>query len=651
MNSFFFPKLAADNIRKNKMTYLPYLLTCILTVSMFYIVKSLSQNPGLEQMSGSKTLASIMTFGSVVIALFALIFLFYTNSFLIRRRKKEFAVFRILGMEKRHLAATFAWETAYVAFVSLFAGILFGIALDKAMFLLIAKILGQEASLGFFLSMRAVLATALLFFLIFLCILCYSICQMKSSSPIDLLREGSAGEKEPKTKWVLALLGVLCIGCGYYISITTENPISSIPMFFAAALLVICGTYLLFTAGSIALLKMLQKNKRFYYQTKHFISVSGLIYRMKQNAVGLANICILSTMVLVMVTSTSSLMIGMEDMIATRYPNDFTIYSHAKEQTESDARKSFDDIRKLLKEYGIMASKEIEYAYLSVAAVQDGNSFDASDFDSISSARSLKNLIFVPLSDYNRCMGTQETLKSKEALLYAGRSGFSSSNLRILGQTYEIKEKLVDFMGNGELASMVLDSLYLVVPDETELLRKESGALEYYYGFDADTTEEEAKHLFDAMQKLSAHSSWTAESKQDSRANYIELFGGLFFIGIFLGILFSVATVLIIYYKQISEGYDDKERFEIMQKVGMNHGEVKRAIHSQILTVFFLPLIIAGIHIMAAFPLISRILALFNLCNTWLYISCTGICFLAFAAMYMSIYFLTAKTYYRIVKR
>lgn len=652
MNNFFFPKLAADNVRKNKMTYLPYILTCILTVSIYYIVMSLSENPGLEQMTGSKILASFMTFGCDVIALFALIFLFYTNSFLIKRRKKEFAVFRILGMEKKHLAVTFAWETVYVACISLSAGILLGIAFDKAMFLLIAKIVDAKAPLGFFLSLRAVFVTILLFCLIFLCIFLYSVWQIKSSSPMNLLRDSSAGEKEPKTKRILAVLGVLCVGCGYYISITTENPITSIPMFFIAVLLVIFGTYLLFTAGSVALLKILRKNKRYYYQTRHFTSVSGLIYRMKQNAVGLANICILSTMVLVMVSSTSSLMIGMEDILETRYPNDFTIYAHSDNQKASNVQKSFDEVRGLLHESGIPVDKEIEYSYFSTPAIQNGNSFDITDFDSLGSDSSLTDLIFIPLSDYNRCMGTNKTLKEGESLIYTNRFfDYSDSSLHIMDETYVIKEKLDDFMGNGEFASSIVKTLFLVVPDETELLKKEADSLEYYFGFDTNIEEDETKHLFDVLRKQFSNRDFTIEAKQIARINFLEIYGGLFFIGIFLGILFSVATVLIIYYKQISEGYDDKERFEIMQKVGMNHREVKYAIRSQVLIVFFLPLIIAGIHMAAAFPLVSRMLALFNLGNIWLYIACTGICFLAFAVMYMSIYFLTAKTYYRIVRR
>ncbi len=300
----FYPKLAASNIRKNRKTYIPYVFTCILTIAMFYIVKSLSLNPGIDEMAGGDTISYTMLLGSWVVALFAFLFLYYTHSFLIKRRKKEFGVFNILGMEKRHLAAVLSWETVYVFLLSLTAGIGLGIALDKMMFLLIGKLLGVDVVLGFFISSKTILMTVELFAAIFVLILLNSVLQIHISNPIELLQAGSAGEKEPKTKWLMALLGLACTAAGYAIAITVQDPVASVMLFFVAVLLVIAGTYMLFTAGSIAFLKMLRRNKKYYYKTRHFTSVSGMIYRMKQNAAGLANICILSTMVLVMVSAT-----------------------------------------------------------------------------------------------------------------------------------------------------------------------------------------------------------------------------------------------------------------------------------------------------------------------------------------------------------
>lgn len=661
MNKGFFPKLAASNIRKNGKTYIPYILTCIMTVAIFYIVKSLSLNPGLERMVGSQTLAYTMFLGSCVTALFAFIFLFYTNSFLIKRRKKEFGVFNILGMEKRHLAKTLAWESLYVGLIGLGGGLIVGIALDKVMFLIITKVIGGEISLGFFVSGKAIGTTAILFFAIFLLIFLNTVRQIHVSNPIDLLREGHAGEKEPKTKWLMTLLGLACVGAGYYMALTVENPIASIMTFFVAVILVILGTYMLFTVGSIALLKLLKKNKKYYYKTKHFTSVSGMIYRMKQNAVGLANICILSTMVLVMISSTSSLMLGMEDIIHTRYPNDFVVYSN--EDSRERSEEYFDEIRTLQEEQGLNVTGETQYTYLAFSSVEDGDTFHVTRNGSIMVVDSITNLIFVPLSDYNAAMGTSKTLEDGEILLYSNRKSFDYPVLKVFDKEYTVKEKLDGFLGNGIIAANAANSQYIVVRDMEEindLYEKQKEALadiasrcRYFYGFDTDAGKEEQQSFYTAMSDMLRTSEFqgTVESSWDARTSFIGLYGGLFFIGIFLGILFIMATVLIIYYKQISEGYDDKERFEIMKKVGMSRQEVKSSIRSQVLTVFFLPLIVAGIHVAAAFPLISKLLALLNLMNTGLYIACTAVCFLVFAVMYVLVYLLTAKTYYKIVSR
>lgn len=661
MSKGFYARLAANNIKKNSKTYIPYIITCILTVTMFYLVKSLSLNPGLEKMVGADTLMYTMYLGSQVIAIFAFIFLFYTNSFLVKRRKKEFGIFNILGMEKRHLAKTLAWETCYVTLISLTTGIVLGMALDKVMYLLITKVIDADVTLGFFISGKAVITTLVLFTGIYLLIYIHSIRQIQMSNPIELLREGNAGEREPRTKWLMTVLGIACIGAGYYIALTTKNPVTSIFMFFGAVLLVIAGTYLLFTAGSIALLKMLRKNRKYYYQTRHFISVSGMIYRMKQNAVGLANICILSTAVLIMVSSTSSMMLGMEDIIKTRYPNDFVIYSD--ENTKEQSQKAFQDVRKLQKEKKLPVSGEVQYTYLGFSGIRDGDTFHVKRQGTISVLDSVNILFFVPLSDYNAVMGTNETLEEGEILIYSNRSAFDYSELKVFDKKYKIKEHLDEFVGNGVVAANVASSQFIVVPDMAEItelyeLQKEAltdiaGNIRYFYGFDTDAGEAEQKTFYSDLTEMFTGNSYqgTVESRLEARASFVGLYGGFFFIGIFLGLLFIMATVLIIYYKQISEGYDDKERFEIMQKVGMSHHEVKASIHSQVLTVFFLPLLVAGVHVAAAFPLIEKLLALLNLMNTGLYIQCTLICFAVFAAMYVLIYLLTARTYYKIVSR
>lgn len=661
MKRSFYLKLASDNMRKNGKTYTPYLVTCILTVAVYYIVKSLSLNPGLGNMVGSTYLNETMFLGSCVIGIFAFIFLFYTNSFLMKRRKKEFGVFNILGMEKKHISRVLAWESVYTALISLVLGLGLGIALDKAMYLVINKVIGGDSPLGFFLSLESVRGTAALFAVIFLLICLRAVGQIQISDPIALLRAGNEGEREPRTKWFLTLGGILALAAGYYIALTVKHPIASLVMFFVAVVLVIIGTYLLFTAGSIALLKSLRKNKRYYYRTKHFVSVSGMIYRMKQNAVGLANICVLSTMVLVMVSSTTSMMVGMEDMVRERYPEDVMVY-FAPGGVEGNAA-GVETARALQKEMGLEGKRETAYAYLAFPGLRDGDVFVVGKEYALDVLDNIVNLFFITLADYNASMGEEKTLEKGEVLLYANRDDFDSSTLRLMDREYQVKEKLDSFVGNGILASNIASTYFIVVPDTDtlrEIYEKQKELLELYandvrqvYGFDTDADKERQSAFCSALQERLSQSGMSArvENRASEKTSIVGLYSGFFFIGVFLGVLFVMATVLIIYYKQISEGYDDKERFEIMQKVGMSREEVKTSIHSQVLTVFFLPLMVAGIHVAAAFPMISRLLELFNLLNTSLYVACTAICFLVFAGMYVMIYGLTARTYYRIVSR
>lgn len=661
MKKTFYPKLAAGNIRKNSKTYIPYILTCILTAAMFYIVKSLSLNPGLGEMIGGDTISYIMELGSWIVALFAFIFLFYTNSFLVKRRKKEFGVFNILGMEKRHLAAVLGWETLYVMLLSLTGGVGLGIALDKIMFLLIGKILGAEIVLGFFIEPQTILMTVKLFAVIFVLILLNSVGQIHIANPIGLLHAGSAGEKEPKTKWLMTLAGMACVAGGYYIALTVENPLMSIFAFFIAVILVIIGTYMLFIAGSIAVLKLLKKNKKFYYKTKHFTSVSGMIYRMKQNAAGLANICILSTMVLVTVSSTCSLIIGLEDILKTRYPLELTVISHEKDEKRSEELINL--ARNMQKEKNMQVLKEVQYTYLSFSAFIEGDTFQAEPQAELAAVDNSYVLLFMPLSDYNATEGVHKTLREDEIMIYANRVPYDEPVLNLLGRQYRVTEQLDHFIGNGPVAAVASNALIIVLPDRECLNEIYEKQKEIYgdrcsdicllYGFDCGSEREEQKaYYYELSREIEAQGfDGRTESREEARMSFASLYGGLFFIGLFLSILFVMATVLIIYYKQISEGYDDKERFAIMQKVGMELREVKASIRSQVLMVFFLPLAVAGIHTAASFKMLSEILAILNFVNVRLYVLCTVMAYLVFAGMYVGIYVLTARVYYRIVSR
>lgn len=666
MRKGFYTKRAASNIKKNSRTYIPYIITCIITAAMFYIINSLSNNESIKKLYGGETILITLGYGTYVTAIFAFIFLFYTNSFLMKRRKKEFGVLNILGMEKRHISKVLLLENIYIAFITMLLGIIIGMVLDKAMFLILTKMLGAEHSPGFYISKEALIHTVILFGIIFFCIYLNSLRQIHLSKPIELLNGGNVGEKEPKTKWFMAILGVICLAVGYYISVTSKNPVESLSSFLIAVILVIAGTYLIFIAGSIAFLKSLRKNKRYYYKTKHFTAVSGMIYRMKQNAVGLANICILSTMVLVMISSTSSLVFGMNDLVKTRYPNDITIYSENINNKENV--EALEKVQKVIKDSKSDVNNEIEYSYIVLAVLKNKNKFYVPEnFNkmSMSDLNKCNNILMTSLDDYNSINSENETLNDDEILIYSRRKEYEYSTIQLFDTKYSVKKKIKKPIDNGPFFSNNLtESIQIVVKNKSildemnnylnenfkEELEEES-ALKYLYGFDINGSEDSKKSLYNDIKKLLKESNFIGDSEcgQIQREGIKGLYGGMFFLGIFLGSIFTMATILIIYYKQISEGYEDKERFRIMQNVGMSHAEVKRSIHSQIMTVFFMPLIMAGIHVAFAFPIVKQILMMLNLTNTRLYIICTIVCFVAFTIIYAVIYSLTAKIYYHIV--
>lgn len=657
MRKFFYSKLALSNMNKHRKTYVPYLLSSIFIIAMFYMMHFISSNPGLKEMSGGESLITLLNLGNYVIGLFSVIFLFYTNSFLIKRRKKEFGLFNILGMEKKHIARIISLETFFVAVLSLVIGLASGILLSKLMFLLLSNLLQFEVPFSYFISFPSIGYTVLLFTGIFILTLLNNLRHIHLAKPIELLRGSQVGEKEPKTKWLLVLIGLITLGYGYYIALVTESPLTAMVKFFLAVLLVIIGTYALFTAGTIALLKMLRKNKTFYYQTKHFISVSGMIYRMKQNAVGLASICILSTMVLVMLSTTVSLYIGMEDLLKNRYPKAISVSANnvSEEQSQSIEELIIEEAEK----HQVEIRNPIHYRSASFPTVQQGTSFTVDD-SAMQSFTDVAIIEMIPLVEFNQLEGQTATLEDDEVLLYTLRGDPITDTLTIAGREFQIKDQLQDLSIDEEAAAMLTNTYFLVVKDEhimrdiyphEEMDIVEWTDLSYYYGFDPEGSSEDEVALTRTLsQRLNAASiNGHVDGLEESRESFYSLYGGLFFLGIFLGALFIMATVLIMYYKQISEGYDDKKRFEIMQNVGLSKDEIKKSIRSQVLIVFFLPLAAAVIHIAFAFKVITKLLALLNLTNISLFVVCTIVTILIFAAFYAVVYTLTAREYYKIV--
>lgn len=664
MNKFFYSRLAATNIKKHAKIYFPYILTCIGSVMMFYIMLFISTNKGLDVMKGSEQLKTVMIMGSVVIGIFSVVILLYTNSFLIKRRTKELGLFNILGMEKKHVGKIMAIENFYVATIALITGLAFGVLLSKLMLMLLLKLLHFKVPFGFEISPIALIVTLALFIGIFLLTLIRNLGHVHLSKPVELLSGGHTGEREPKTKWLLSVIGILSLAGGYTIAIVTKSPLSALLLFFVAVILVIIGTYCLFTAGSIALLKRLRKNKAYYYKTKHFTSVSGMLYRMKQNAVGLANICILSTIVLVMLSSTTSLYFGMEDALRNMYPRNIEVTAINTSKTDTDHLDT--RLSKIISSGSIKTKDTIKFRYIEYSLKHKGNQFHY-DRKGIYAKEGNALAFFIPLDEYNRLQGTSEKLGKQELMLFSPNAEFTDKTVLFDNTAYTVKGVVNSLNVQSYSYTRLTDILYFILPNEQaikEVNNSMSGGkekwkgLSYYYGLDVDGTTQEQIKLADSLSKSISgfHSNNNKNLKvnldcaEKSKGEFLSIYGGLFFLGIFLGILFIMATVLIMYYKQISEGYDDKSRFEIMQKVGMSRDEVKKSIRSQVLMVFFLPLIAAGIHIGAAFMMITRLLAVLNLTNVALFAWCTVFTILIFAVFYAIIYALTARVYYKIVE-
>ncbi len=657
MNKFFYPKLAVNNIKKNSKTYIPYMLTCIGTIMMFYNICFLVVAKDIEIVQDSGSLRQVMLLGAMVIGIFSLIFLFYTNSFLIKKRKKEFGLFNILGMEKKHISKIIFFETLITSSITLIVGILSGILLSKLIILFLFKILSFNATFGFEISPTAIFASLCLFGSINVINFIFNITQVHLSKPVELLKGGNVGEREPKTKWLLTIVGALCLGTGYYIAVVTESPLAALNLFFVAVMLVIVGTYCLFTAGSIAVLKRLRKNKKYYYKPNHFVSVSGMIYRMKQNAAGLSNICILSTMVIVMISSTISLYTGMEDILKIQYPKDIIISAY--EISDEEAKTLNEIINQQTSAAYIEQKDVIYYRSTELLAIQEGTYFKPveNQFDTMDS---ISTIGIITLEEFNRMENKAVELKDDECLLYSQRGNITENELNLNGYNITIKEKLTSLSSLDREAMASITNSYVIVVKSLDTVNRISASMNitervdirsYYYGFNIDEDSEVHVNLINNINSSIRESDTygRADGPELSRESFYTMYGGLFFLGIFLGILFIMATVLIIYYKQIAEGYDDKERFDIMQKVGMSRSEIKKAIKSQVLTVFFLPLITTVVHIVFAFKVITKLLLIFGMTNVPLFAMCTVATIAVFALFYLMVYYLTARVYYQIV--
>lgn len=648
-------RLAAQNIKKHRRSYVPFMLAGIFVAAVSYILNSLSGNPDL-----GPTSQMMFTFGNGVVMLFSVIFLFYTNSFLMKQRKKELGLYNVLGMNKGHIARVIGLETLFAALIVIIGGSAFGILLDKLTFLIVAKMMQITPSYGFHVMPKSLQHVVIVFGVIYLLIYISNVFRVRTSRPIELLHGTSVGEREPKTKVIMAVLGVLCIGAGYTLSIlSSREPVLAISLFFIAVVLVVIGTYFLFTAGSIALLKLLRRNKNYYYKTNHFISVSGMLYRMKQNAVGLSNICILSTMVLVILSSTCSLWFGTEDMIYNRYPADILLSMEDPNHTVDMATFLTDELKSV--PGGSYTSYEFLTGYDSTEEIADSASAifvkdGAAQIGSIT-----RNVLFFSAETYNRITGENVTVEPGTALYMSVDGVPMPDTMTFAGTTYTLSPTPKSFNLRGKYNAYVSKPYVVVLPDYAEK-SKVITPTEYYCISLGSLTDEEQQAFYDAIIEdvttvmpedesvfWDGDGYFNFECRVENEQEIRGMYGSFLFMGISLGFVFTVAAVLIIYYKQISEGMEDKTRFAIMQKVGLSQKEVKHSIHTQILTVFFLPLITAGIHVVFAYPIIRAILRAMMLSSETVFIICTVASFLVFSVFYAIVYALTAKIYYRIV--
>lgn len=652
----FYWKLAFTNLKGNRRVYLPYLLSSVGIIMMFYSISALGQGIDQGALYGGTTVASMMGLGVFVIGLFAVLFLFYTNSFIIKRRKKELGLYNILGMEKRHIAHILFRETLLIAVCSLALGLGLGIVFSRVLFWLLGLLLGTNLAVAFVIPVSAITSTLGLFGLIFLLTLCYNLLQVKLSKPIELLHGGETGEREPKAHWFLAVLGALLLGTGYTMAVTIQDPLSALVFFFVAVILVILGTYLLFITGITAMLKLLKKNKRFYYKTNHFTALSGMLFRMKQNAAGLASICVLFTALLVTVSTTFSLYTSMDGLLRARYPRNVLVSVCDANQEAKDMVRSA--VNQKSQELGLALENVVDREGWNITTARVGNTLHTQEV-------SLETCAVVNIftqSEFERFSGQQVDLAENQVLLFDPANTFPEEDtLHIDDKTYEIVPS--DYvMPEASTLAQIYEMYYLVVRDETvvENILAPSGSDTFpIYSYDFDVAGGDPEDIAALREALGTvdfsgpgveYAALLFEDSATSRQSFMELYGGLFFLGLFLGVLFLLGTALIIYYKQVSEGYDDARRFNIMQKVGMSHREVKQSIHSQILLVFFLPLVMAVLHLAFAFPMLEKILLVMGLANTQLILLSTLGCVAVFAVAYLIIYALTARTYYNIVE-
>lgn len=657
-NSMYF-NMAKNNLLKNKKTYFPYIFACIGVIMMFYIMDCIALNEGLDTIRGASSLKSMLDLGVKICGIFSIIFLFYTNSFLIKRRKKEIGIYNVLGMEKKHISKVLSMEALIIGVISLFIGIIAGAIMGKLLFLILINLLKIDISISntFSISTDAMKNTFILFIPIFIVVLIQNIIQVKINNPIELLKGGEKGEKEPKASWISTVLAFAFLIIGYTMAITVDKPIKAFSVVFISIVLVIGGTYSLFTSGSIIILKILKKNKRFYYKSQNFISVSGMIYRMKKNAIGLASICILSTAVLITISTTFSLYLGQEESLKISYPYDTEIAIPISEKDTYDKVKGSLENKASEHKVKLQDLKSFRVYELMVNII--GKDVKTASIQGDAVIEDLSVLQFYSLDDYNKIEESNVELDDNEVLIFSVSKNYKYDSIVINDKQFNIVDKLDSFNLLNKNENNITDE-YCIILKNQQLIEEvckgaaDTGSLfsNYEMRFNMDGNKKDKIEFCNSISDDLANIELAYIGNIDmDREDFYITNGAFIFLGSFLGLLFILATVLIIYYKQISEGYDDSDRFQIMQKVGMSREEVKKVINKQVLMVFFFPLGIAITHTAFAFKPISKLLGLFGLFDTKVFLLATMIIAVIFIVLYVIVYGITSNIYYKVVQQ
>ena len=660
MKLSLYARLAAQNIRKSRRLYVPYLLSGVCMVMIFYVLSALTDDPALLSMSGGAQMAMLLSLGVIVMALFSALFLLYTSSFLMKQRGRELSLYNMLGMSKRHIVCIVFFETLFCAGICIGAGLALGVLSSKAFHLSLLRLMGSPVSPDFTVAPSLLGTTALTFLAIFLLIFLRGAVSVLRSNPVELMRKSRAGEKPPRANALKALLGIAMLAAGYVLALRVRNALSAFTMFFIAVLLVIGGTFQCFSSASVFFLRLLQSNKGYYYKPNHFISVSSMRYRMKRNGTSLAVICILSTMVLVILSSVTCLYAGTQDMLMTQYPRQIEITHKSDELPAADALSA--PVEQALSDEGLTPENVISYRSFYIAGQLDGDNVLAERGGSITDIDSVISITVMPLADYNAMCGTSYTLAPGEALATGSLPHRLNGRVTVFGsQTYTFAATDIPLPTDAQGDFDVVEALLLILPDEDAFMELYTVQQEAYgstssristtYAFDTALPDEETSALGSRLAKAMQDEGIDIYRKvrEDDRADYEGLTAGFLFLGIMLSAAFLCAAVLSMYYKQITEGYEDQARFDVMRKVGLSLRMIRQAINSQILTVFFLPLVVAGVHLAFAFPMLTKLLTVFGLFNTRLFVTTVLVSYGAFSLLYVLVYLITSRTYYRIV--